>query len=78
MIVDLSRYQDWGFRNQIVAMWDTRGGEDSLIRPAIVGYLLACPSEKSDSLLALLREKNIELFEKVQQAAAIPFPAAAP
>ena len=78
VIVDLSRYQDWNFRNQIVAMWDTLGGEDPLIRPAIVGYLLACPSEKSASLLAQLREKNIELFEKAQQAAAIPFPAAAP
>ncbi len=78
VIVDLSRYQDWDFRNQIVAMWDTLGGEGPLIRPAIVGYLLACPSEKSASLLAQLREKNIDLFEKAQQAAAIPFPAAAP
>ena len=78
VIVDLSRYQDWNFRNQIVAMWDTLGGEDPLIRPAIVGYLLACPSEKSASLLAQLREKNIELFEKARHAAAIPFPAAAP
>ncbi len=78
VIVDLSRYMDWDFRNQIVAMWDTLGGEGPLIRPAIVGYLLACPSEKSASLLAQLREKNFELFEKAQQAAAIPFPAAAP
>lgn len=78
VIVDLSRYMDWDFRNQIVAMWDTLGGEGPLIRPAIVGYLLACPSEKSTSLLAQLKEKNIELFEKAQQAAAIPFPAAAP
>ena len=78
VIVDLSRYQDWDFRNQIVAMWDTLGGEGPLIRPAIVGYLLACPSEKGASLLAHLRGKNIELFEKAQQAAAIPFPAAAP
>ena len=78
VIVDLSRYMDWDFRNQIVAMWDTLGGEGPLIRPAIIGYLLACPSEKSASLLAQLREKNFELFEKAQQAAAIPFPAAAP
>jgi hypothetical protein len=69
---------DWDFRNQIVAMWDTLGGEGPLIRPAIIGYLLACPSEKSASLLAQLREKNFELFEKAQRAAAIPFPAAAP
>ena len=46
VIVDLSRYQDWAFCNQIVAMWDTLGTEDPLIRPAIIGYLLAYPSEK--------------------------------
>ena len=46
VIVDLSRYMDWDFCNQIVAMWDTLGGEGPLIRPAIIGYLLACPSEK--------------------------------
>ena len=78
MIVDLSRYQDWNSRNQIVAMWDTLGADDPLIRPAIVGYLLACPTEKSASLLAQLRDKNMELFDKARQAAAIPFPAAAP
>ena len=55
---------DWDFRNQIVAMWDTLGGEDPLIRPAIIGYLLACPSEKSASLLAQLREKNIRAIRK--------------
>ena len=78
VIVDLSRYQDWEFCNQIVAMWDTLGAEDPLIRPAIIGYLLACPPEKSASLLTQLREKDIELFDRAQQAAAIPFPAAAP
>lgn len=51
---------------------------DPLIRPAIIGYLLAYPSEKSDSLLSQLREKDIEVFNKARQAAAIPFPAAAP
>lgn len=78
VIVDLSRYQDWAFCNQIVAMWDTLGTEDPLIRPAIIGYLLAYPSEKSASLLTQLREKDIEVFNKARQAAAIPFPAAAP
>ena len=78
VIVDLSRYQDWNSRNQIVATWDTLGADDPLIRPAIVGYLLACPTEKSASLLAQLRDKNMELFDKARQAAAIPFPAAAP
>ena len=59
-------------------MWDTLGTEDPLIRPAIIGYLLAYPSEKSASLLTQLREKDIEVFNKARQAAAIPFPAAAP
>ena len=78
VIVDLSRYQDWAFCNQIVAMWDTLGTEDPLIRPAIIGYLSAYPSEKSASLLTQLRQKDIEVFNKARQAAAIPFPAAAP
>jgi len=78
VIVDLSRYQDWEFRKQVVATWNTFGAEDPLIRPAIIGYLLACPPEKSASLLAQLREKNMEVFDKARQASAIPFPAAAP
>ena len=78
VIVDLSRYQDWEFRNQVVATWDTLGAENPLVRPAIIGYLLACPSEKSAFLLDQLRDKDIELFNKVRRAAAIPFPAAAP
>ena len=78
VIVDLSRYQDWEFRNQVIATWDTLGAENPLVRPAIIGYLLACPSEKSTFLLDQLRDKDIELFDKVRQAAAIPFPAAAP
>ena len=33
---------------------------------------------KSAFLLDQLRDKDIELFDKVRRAAAIPFPAAAP
>ena len=78
VIVDLSRYQDWESCDSIAETWDTLGTENSFIRPAIIGYLLACPLEKSSALLTQLRNKNIEIFEEARQAALMPFPAAAP
>jgi len=78
VIVDLSRYQDWESCDNVTETWDTLGAENPFIRPAIIGYLLACPLEKSSVLLTYLRDKNIKVFEEAQQAALIPFPAAAP
>ncbi len=78
VIVDLSRYQDWESCDSITKTWDTLGTENPFIRPAIIGYLLACPLEKSSALLTELRNKNIKIFEEARQAALMPFPAAAP
>ncbi len=78
VIVDLSRYQDWESCDSIAETWDTLGTANPFIRPAIIGYLLACPLEKSSALLTQLRNKNIEIFEEARQAALMPFPAAAP
>ena len=78
VIVDLSRYQDWESCDNVTETWNTLGAENPFIRPAIIGYLLACPLEKSSVLLTHLRDKNIKVFEESQQAALIPFPAAAP
>ncbi len=78
VIVDLSRYEDWESCDSIAETWDTLGTENPFIRPTIIGYLLACPLEKSSALLTELRNKNVKTFEEARQAALMPFPAAAP
>ena len=74
-VIDLARYQDWDACRDIAALWPT-GENDPLIRPAIAGYLQACPTPEAKQTLARLRQQDPTAVEAALEAARLPLPAA--
>lgn len=73
-IVDLARYQDWDVLHKIVPLWDTLGQDDPLIRPAVAGYLVACPQPAAEQALAQLRSHDAEAVDAAIAASRLPLP----
>lgn len=74
-VIDLARYQAWEACRDIVALWPT-GKNDPLIRPAIAGYLQACPTPEAKQTLERLRQQDPAAVEAALEAARLPLPAA--
>ena len=74
-VIDLARYQDWAACRDIAALWPT-GENDPLIRPAIAGYLQACPTPEAKQTLESLRKQDPAAVEAALEAARLPLPVA--
>ena len=74
-VIDLARYQAWDACRDIVALWPM-GKNDPLIRPAIAGYLQACPTPEAKQTLERLRQQDPAAVEAALEAARLPLPAA--
>ncbi len=59
----------------VVSLWPT-GDDDPLIRPAIAGYLQACPTAEARQALTQLRTTDAAAVEAAIKAARLPLPAA--
>ena len=73
-IIDLARYQDWNALAAIVPLWDELGQDDPLIRPAVAGYLLACPQPAAQHALEQLRKRNKAAVAAAITASRSPLP----
>ena len=74
-VIDLARYQAWDACSEVVSLWPT-GDDDPLIRPAIAGYLQACPTAEARQALTQLRTTDAAAVEAAIKAARLPLPAA--
>ncbi len=54
-IIDLARWHDWQPLGQIAALYTRDNFADAAIRPAVIGYLLACPESSARRALGELR-----------------------
>ena len=70
-IVDLARYEAWDEVESVAAWWP-RAADDPLIRRAVAGYLLACPSPAAAIHRARLEADDAEAFARARAAAALP------
>lgn len=57
-ITDLARWQDWSALAKIAGLYDRKDDNDVLIRRAVVGYLLVCPTPAASQALAHLRQHD--------------------
>lgn len=76
-VIDLARYQAWEACRDVVRLWDELGPADPLIRPAVAGYLLACPLPEAARALADLRARDADGVAKAIEAFRLPLPAGA-
>jgi len=74
-VIDLARYQAWDACRAVVALWP-EGEDDPLIRPAIAGFLQACPTAEARQALKQLRTTDAAAVEAAIKAARLPLPAA--
>ncbi|MGA1618207.1 MAG: hypothetical protein ACO37F_06795 [Pirellulales bacterium] len=74
-VIDLARYQAWDACDAVVALWP-EGAHDPLIRPAIAGYLQACPTAEAQQALTQLRATDNDAVEAAIKATRLPLPAA--
>ncbi|MFN9370054.1 MAG: hypothetical protein ACK6CT_15025 [Planctomycetia bacterium] len=70
-VVDLARYQSWDDVDRVAAAWGRLGGEDTLVRRAVAGYLAACPLPAARAHLARMREAEPERVRQALEAAAL-------
>jgi len=75
-IIDLARYQDWEALPAIVPLWDELGQDDPLIRPAVAGYLVACPQPAARQAVEQLRRRDADAVAAAIAASRFPLPAA--
>ena len=57
-ITHLARWQDWSALAKIAALYYRKDDNDALIRRAVVGYLLVCPTPEAAHALAHLRQHD--------------------
>ena len=76
-VIDLARYQAWDACRDVVRLWDDLGPTDPLIRPAVAGYLLACPLPEAARALADLRVQDPDGVAAAIEASRLPLPAGA-
>lgn len=57
-VIDMARWEAWGFVPQVSTLWNRPGYEDRAIRRAVVGYLQNCPSTDAMRRLAQLRRED--------------------
>ena len=76
-VIDLARYQAWDACRDVVRLWDELGPTDPLIRPAVAGYLLACPLPEAARALANLRVQDPDGVAAAIEASRLPLPAGA-
>jgi len=74
-VIDLARYQAWDACGEVAALWQ-KGEDDPLIRPAIAGYLQACPTAEARQALTQLRATDAAAVDAAIKAARLPLPAA--
>ena len=70
--IDLSRYRHWVAVDDVAALWDRLGGDDPLVRRAVVGYLTACPLPEARRRLETLAAEDPERLREAVDAAALP------
>lgn len=75
-VIDLARYQAWDACGDVATLWDTSDDADSLLRTAVVGFLLACPTPAAKQALERLQQQDATAFEAAVKAARLPLPAA--
>lgn len=69
--VDLARYQAWDAVDDVAALWET-DGDDPLVRRAVAGFLVACPTDRGRHRLEELRSRDPVRFAAAVAAAALP------
>jgi hypothetical protein len=57
-ITDLARWQDWSVLEKIASLYERKENNDALIRRAVVGYLLVCPTTEAARALSQLRQHD--------------------
>jgi len=57
-ITDLARWQDWSVLEKIASLYERKENNDALIRRAVVGYLLVCPTTQAARALSQLRQHD--------------------
>ena len=70
--VDLARYRWWDAVDEVAALWTELGDDDPLVRRAVAGYLIACPSPEAKRHAAELRRLDPDRFEQAVQASRLP------
>lgn len=75
-VIDLARYQAWDACDEVAALWDTSDEADALLRTAVVGFLLACPTPAAKQTLERLQKQDAAAVEAAVKAARLPLPAA--
>ena len=55
IIPDLARWEDWSAIDRVVELFESATEETSLLKPAAVGYLVACPLPSGAKALDRLR-----------------------
>ncbi|MGB8852317.1 MAG: hypothetical protein WCC69_01975 [Pirellulales bacterium] len=70
--VDLARYRHWAAVNDVAALWERFGKDDPLVRRAVAGYLMACPSPEARRQLDALAAVDPERLREAVDAAALP------
>lgn len=70
--VDLARYRHWEAVDDVAALWHTAGRDDPLVRRAVAGYLVACPSTEARRRLDALTAADPERMRVAVEAAALP------
>lgn len=75
-VIDLARYRAWDACSDVAALWNTGDEADALLRTAVVGFLLACPTPAAKQTLERLRKQDAAAVEAAVKAARLPLPAA--
>ena len=65
-IIDLSRWEDWGALEQIVALYGQADYPQPSTRRAVVGYLLTCPKDQAHLELDRLRRLDPEAVAEAE------------
>ena len=71
-VIDLARQQAWGVVDDVVALWESLGDDDPLVRRAVAGYLSACPQPEAKRLLEGIRGRDPERLKAALEAARLP------
>lgn len=70
-IIDLARVEAWEEVDAVAAWWDA-AADDPLIRRAVVGYLVACPSGAARDHLARIGREDPAALAAARAAAELP------
>ena len=70
--VDLARYRWWAAVDEVASLWTELGDDDPLVRRAVAGYLIACPSPEAKRHAAEIRRLDPDRFEQAVQASRLP------